>query len=173
MKRLWTWSESSCLSCRQIYFAAGWHEANQPRGLPVQAPAAAQYIMHDNPAECTAACFTRNRLTGVYIKRCPVGASPQHRLDTRLSLDAWDGELSDWERHPCASGVAGNLPINLCVIIKAWIVKASYAHPFALSWAWCNIMKIVVLYWFWLICVWYVLTTFHLTCNSTHSECKK
>lgn len=109
--------------------------------LPVQAPAAAQYIMHDNPAECTAAWFTRNRLTSVYIKRCPVGAGPQHRLDTRLSLDAWDGELSDWERRPCDSSVAGNLPINLRVIIKAWIVKASsgwllymYAHPFALSW---------------------------------------
>lgn len=36
---------------------------------------------------------------------------------------------------------SGNLPINLRVIIKAWIVKASsgwllymYAHPFALSW---------------------------------------
>lgn len=92
---------------------------------PCAGPAAAQYIMHGNPAECTATRFIGNRLTGVYIKPRPVWAGPQHRLDTWLSLDAWDSELSDWEKCLCSSGEAWSLPTNVHVIVQAWMVEAS------------------------------------------------
>lgn len=64
--------------------------------------------------------------TYIDVIRRPVGAASQHRLDTWLSLDAWDGgELSAWERRPRRNSGAGqNLGNDLRLSRGAWIVKA-------------------------------------------------